>query len=110
MAEPMTAGDFSAEEGVGDWRAQATGACAYFKISSFPQGVELISKVGELAEAANHHPDIDFRYGRVILRLMTHSVGSLTRKDLDLARQISAVAKEMGLDSDPSKATWPGGD
>jgi 4a-hydroxytetrahydrobiopterin dehydratase len=110
MTKRITADDFSSADGVSDWRALSTGACAYFKISSFPQGVELITKVAELAEAANHHPDIDFRYGRVIIRLMTHSENSLTDKDLDLARQISAVARELGVVSDPSKAIWPGGD
>ncbi len=110
MAKTITADDFTAADGVSDWSAKSSGACACFKISSFPEGVELISKVAELAEAANHHPDIDFRFGRVILRLMTHSENSLTDKDLDLARQISEVAGEMGLDSDSAKAKWPAGD
>ena len=44
--------------------------------------------VAELAEAANHHPDIDIRYNRVRLTLSTHSAGGVTEKDFALARAI----------------------
>jgi 4a-hydroxytetrahydrobiopterin dehydratase len=38
------------------------GACAYFKTGSFRVGVALVNAIGELADAANHHPDVDLRY------------------------------------------------
>jgi 4a-hydroxytetrahydrobiopterin dehydratase len=47
--------------------------------------------VGALAEAANHHPDIDVRWDTVTLHLTTHSAGGLTAKDLDLARSVDAL-------------------
>jgi 4a-hydroxytetrahydrobiopterin dehydratase len=44
--------------------------------------------VGDLAEEAGHHPDIDIRYNRVRLGLVTHDAGGLTAKDFDLAARI----------------------
>ena len=47
--------------------------------------------MGALAEAADHHPDIDIRWNTVTLRLSTHSAGGLTDKDLSLAAEIDAL-------------------
>jgi 4a-hydroxytetrahydrobiopterin dehydratase len=58
---------------------------------TFPKALEFVNAVGELAEAANHHPDIDIRWKNVKLLLTTHSDGGLTQKDLDLARQIDQI-------------------
>jgi 4a-hydroxytetrahydrobiopterin dehydratase len=44
-----------------------------------------VNRVGKLAEAAGHHPDIDIRYNKVRLALVTHDEGGLTNKDFDLA-------------------------
>ena len=58
----------------------------------FRQALAFVNEVGRLAEEANHHPDIDIRYSRVTLAVMTHDAGGITAKDLDLARAIDAVA------------------
>ena len=50
-----------------------------------------VNKVAEQAEKANHHPDIDIRYNRVRLGLVTHDAGGLTAKDFDLAAQIDKL-------------------
>ncbi len=47
--------------------------------------------MGALAEAANHHPDIDIRWDTVTLRLSTHSAGGLTERDVDLAEAIDRL-------------------
>jgi 4a-hydroxytetrahydrobiopterin dehydratase len=60
----------------------------------FAGALAYVNRVAELAEAANHHPDIDIRWGTVTLRLTTHWVGGLTVKDLDLAAQIDRLADE----------------
>ncbi len=52
-----------------------------------------MNAVGELAEAANHHPDIDIRWKNVTLALTTHSDDGLTQKDLDLAHQIDEISQ-----------------
>jgi 4a-hydroxytetrahydrobiopterin dehydratase len=47
---------------------------------------------GELAEQAAHHPDIDIRYNRVRLALVTHDAGGITEKDFDLAVRVQSLA------------------
>lgn len=55
---------------------------------SFPEAVQFVNRVADLAEEADHHPDILINYRRVTLTLSTHSEGGLTRKDFDLAGKI----------------------
>ncbi|MEU4314891.1 4a-hydroxytetrahydrobiopterin dehydratase [Nocardia sp. NPDC024068] len=59
---------------------------------SFPAGIELVRRVAEVAEAANHHPDIDIRWRKVTFALSTHSEGGLTAQDVSLAREIDRLA------------------
>jgi 4a-hydroxytetrahydrobiopterin dehydratase len=60
--------------------------------ASFAHGVLFIVAIAQLAEAANHHPDISLRgYSRVAVALATHSAGGLTGKDFDLAAAIEAL-------------------
>ena len=59
-----------------------------YEFPSFPAAVRFVDLVAELAEAADHHPDIDIRYNRVQLTLSTHSAGGVTEKDFALARAI----------------------
>jgi pterin-4a-carbinolamine dehydratase len=72
MTEQLTPAQFRAAEGVTDWRVLALGASAYFRTGSFAKGVELVQEIGWLAEAAEHHPDVDLRQPRITVRLMTH--------------------------------------
>ena len=62
-----------------------------FDCGTFPKALEFVNALGERAEAANHHPDIDIRWKDVTLRLSTHSEGGLTQKDLDLAKEINQL-------------------
>ena len=62
-----------------------------FTLDSFADAVAFVNRIAELAERADHHPDIDIRYDRVACALSTHSEGGLTRKDFDLARQLDAA-------------------
>src|SRR5215472_10977391 len=77
-------------------------ACAYFQTGSFSADVALVQAISELAGAANHYPDIDLRPDGVTVRLFTSEPGGLTRRDVDLARQISATASELGISADPT--------
>ncbi|MGI9161442.1 MAG: 4a-hydroxytetrahydrobiopterin dehydratase [Mycobacterium sp.] len=56
---------------------------------SFLDGIEGVRRVADLAERADHHPDIDIRWRTVTLTLVTHSEGGITDKDVALARQIN---------------------
>lgn len=63
-----------------------------FVLESFPAAIAFVVRVGFLAEAADHHPDLDLRWRTVTVELTTHAAGGLTRRDLDLAGQIEAVS------------------
>jgi len=58
----------------------------------FPGALAFINRVGEIAETANHHPDIHNSWASVTLRLTTHDKGGLTALDFDLAKKIDALA------------------
>ena len=94
--------EFHEAGGVDDWRVVFGGAYAYFRTGSFRVGVALVSVIGDLADAANHHPDVDLRYPGVSVRLVTHEGGGLSPRDGELARQISAAARDLGVEADPS--------
>jgi 4a-hydroxytetrahydrobiopterin dehydratase len=57
----------------------------------FAGALAFVNAVGALAEAADHHPDIDIRWDTVTLRLSTHSAGGLTENDLALAAEVDAL-------------------
>ena len=75
-----------------DWRRERDELVKVAKRGDFVGALAFVNAVGALAEAANHHPDIDIRWDTVTLRLTTHSAGGLTTKDLDLARAVDALA------------------
>jgi 4a-hydroxytetrahydrobiopterin dehydratase len=60
---------------------------------SFRSAIQFVNRVAELAEAADHHPDITINYRKVMMVLSTHSAGGLTQKDFALAKQIEGVVK-----------------
>ncbi|MGL4173976.1 MAG: 4a-hydroxytetrahydrobiopterin dehydratase [Actinomycetota bacterium] len=86
------------EAGLTDWHEDDAGKLkAQFGTGDFLTGLVLVNKIGASAEAANHHPDITLTYPRVVVTLSSHDVGGITRRDLKLAHQISALVKELGI-------------
>lgn len=73
------------------WRREGNEIERTYELPDFRTALAFVAYVGELAEQANHHPDVDIRYNRVRLALSTHSEGGLTEKDLGLARKIDQV-------------------
>jgi 4a-hydroxytetrahydrobiopterin dehydratase len=65
-----------------------------FQFRKFLDGIEFVRAVAKVADAADHHPDIDIRYTKIICSLSTHSAGGITQKDLDMARQIELVGEK----------------
>mgnify|MGYP000081809445 CR=1 FL=1 len=61
-----------------------------YKLKDFDQAVAMVNRIRDLAEAENHHPDLDVGYGRVVVRLSTHAIGGLSLNDFILAAQIDA--------------------
>ena len=64
-----------------------------FAFGSFQEAVDFVNRVAALAEAENHHPDIDVRYREVTLRWTTHSAGGITERDRELAARSEALAR-----------------
>src|SRR2546425_12713740 len=104
MSDRITARQFHEADGVEDWRVVGEGACTYFRTGSFAAGARLVHAISDLAGLEDHHPDLDVRYGGVTVRLITitHDYYGLSERDVELARQISALARELGVPADPS--------
>jgi 4a-hydroxytetrahydrobiopterin dehydratase len=73
------------------WQVEAGELVRTFQFEDFKKALRFVNQVGEFAEAAGHHPDIDIRYNRVRLSLVTHDAGGLTTKDFDLADRAGKV-------------------
>ena len=68
-----------------EWKVESGELVRTFTFKDFVGSLAFVNKVGELAEKAGHHPDIDIRYNKVRLALVTHDAGGITAKDFDLA-------------------------
>ncbi|MBA4860899.1 4a-hydroxytetrahydrobiopterin dehydratase [Streptomyces sp. PSKA54] len=90
--------------GVEDWRVLGEGACTHFRTGSFAAGARLVHEIGERVGLVDNAPDIDLRSEDVTVRLITitDDYYGLTEGHIELARQISAVARELGVRADPS--------
>jgi 4a-hydroxytetrahydrobiopterin dehydratase len=69
------------------WQIEAGALVRTFQFADFCASLRFVNQVGELAEAAGHHPDIDIRYNKVRLSFISHDAGGLTEKDFALAVQ-----------------------
>jgi 4a-hydroxytetrahydrobiopterin dehydratase len=75
-----------------DWEVRDGQLTHTYTLPSFTHAIVFIGAIGQLAEAANHHPDLRlFGYKHVTIELSTHSEGGLTQRDFNLARQIQAL-------------------
>ena len=68
-----------------DWRIEHGELVRTFQFKTFPDAMVFVNKVAGMAEEANHHPDIDIRYNKVRLALVSHDAGGLTTKDFAIA-------------------------
>jgi 4a-hydroxytetrahydrobiopterin dehydratase len=82
--------DVAIDHGLG-WRREGDELVKAWSGKDFAAALAYVNLVGGLAEQAGHHPDIDIRWNKVVLRLSTHSVGALTQADLDLAAAIDGL-------------------
>lgn len=68
-----------------DWQIESGELVRTYLFRDFCASLAFVNKVGAVAETAGHHPDIDIRYNKVRLALVTHDAGGITAKDFDLA-------------------------
>lgn len=101
----ITAEQFTATEGLDDWRVVLRIAEASFRAPSFPAAGRLVGAIADAAEAANHHPDVSLTHpGVVRVALTTHAVDGLSTHDADLAHHISQLAADAGATAEPMAA------
>ncbi|MGW3495325.1 VOC family protein [Streptomyces sp. NPDC001020] len=95
---------FHETAGLEEWRVLGEGACTYFRTGSLTVGARLVQAISELPGVDAGHPDIDVRYDGVTVRLITVNSDfyGLSERDVELAREISAVARTLGIPADPS--------
>ena len=72
------------------WQRDGEAIKAEFKFKDFNEAMGFVTRMALAAEKADHHPDIDIRFNKVILVFSTHSEGGITKKDLDLALMASS--------------------
>ena len=103
MTDPKTVLRYPAvvAEGLDDWRFFAMRLHARFTTGSFVKGLELVTRITEAAEEADHHPDVVLTYPHVDVDLQSHDVHGVTSRDIALARRISEIAAELGVGSAP---------
>ena len=77
---------------VPQWRRNGDVIARVFEFKDFPAAMKFVNAVADLAEQAQHHPDLDIRWNKVTLALTTHDAGGLTEKDFELARQCDALS------------------
>jgi 4a-hydroxytetrahydrobiopterin dehydratase len=83
-----------------NWKLDKTGKLIYreYVMKDFMSAVDLIKRVAEVAEAANHHPNIHLTgYRRLRIELSTHEAGGLTEKDFDEAARINDLPAELKI-------------
>ena len=77
------------------WAVEGKAIRKEYKFQDFPEAVLFVSALVPGAEEADHHPDIEIHYKRVILTYSTHSEGGITKKDLDGAAMADEVAGSL---------------
>ena len=74
------------------WRLEESGGhqllARTFRFKGFRPGIDLVNRIGEMAEAEGHHPDLHLSYGELTVELWTHAAGGLTENDFILAARI----------------------
>ncbi len=95
--KPVTAADATAR--LSDpWRVIGNSVRAGYDTGSMARGVRFLHRIAQEAEIADHHPDIDLRYGTIHLTIATHSSHRITEADVALANLIAQIARELELE------------
>lgn len=77
------------------WTRDGAAIRREFTFAGFPEAVAFVQRLVAPAEAADHHPDLEIHWRRVVVRYTTHSAGGLTLRDVAGAREADTAA------------TWP---
>ncbi|GAA4429685.1 VOC family protein [Georgenia halophila] len=103
MAQVLDHADVQSRPSLAGWQIIDERLVATFRTKAMPRGVELVRRVVDEAEDMNHHPDVDLRYARVHVALVTHSAGGITERDVALAERVSTIATELEAPVEPAR-------
>jgi 4a-hydroxytetrahydrobiopterin dehydratase len=73
------------------WQLEGKEIVRHDEFPDFTSAMAFVNRVAEKAEAADHHPDIDIRYNKVRLALISHDKGGLTERDMRMAAVVSSL-------------------
>jgi 4a-hydroxytetrahydrobiopterin dehydratase len=74
------------------WKLEGKEIVRHYEFADFAAAMVFVNQVAEKAEAAGHHPDIDIRYNKVRLALVSHDKGGLTKRDMSMAKTIDSIS------------------
>jgi 4a-hydroxytetrahydrobiopterin dehydratase len=103
-SDRITINEFRESEGTADWPVVAEGAMTFFATDSLGTSARLVGAIGEIPGIDDHPPGIEIRPNGVTVHLVTAADDfmGMSRRDVELAREISAVAVRLGLRADGS--------
>jgi 4a-hydroxytetrahydrobiopterin dehydratase len=105
MKDAISPRQFHQSEGTEDWRViGGDGATAYFRTPSFASSAKLVHAISALPGVDEERPAVDVRHDGVTVRMITFTkdYAGMTQRHVELAREISAAARKLGLSADPS--------
>src|SRR5260221_7455532 len=71
------------------WERNGIAIQRAFQFPDFKAAMAFVNQVADAAEQANHHPDIDIRYNKVVMALVSHDSGGVTQRDVRMAGRIT---------------------
>src|SRR6266542_2571569 len=104
MTDSISPKQFHETEGVAEWRLTSQGATAFFRTPAFAESARLVQAISELQGVEDHRPGVDVRHDGVTVHMITYTDNYFgpSQQDIELARQVSAAARKLGLAADPS--------
>jgi 4a-hydroxytetrahydrobiopterin dehydratase len=102
-SDGISPSEFREAEGMADWPVLGDGAATFFRTDSVATSARLVEAIVSIEGIEAHRPDIDIRPDGVTVRLLTTETWyGMTRRDVEVARRISAAAADLGLTADPT--------
>ena len=83
--------------GLPGWSRRGDSLTKTYRFPTFPGAITFVTRVADVAESMDHHPDIDIRHTRLTFTLSTHDAGGITASDITLAKEIERLAVESGI-------------
>lgn len=71
-----------------EWEYEKNSINRTFEFEEFMDGIDFVNSVADIADEAQHHPDIRINYTKVTLKLTTHDAGGVTEADVELAQRV----------------------